>query len=183
MTATPSNASVEAYTDLLSTWARRAKRSLDAHYAAARSLSWRHNVVGGLLIVASVITTTLAGRNLFGFASMQIDSFVTLSSALTLALASLHVFLRDGDRANQHKHVASRYAGLKRRLETAITEILAGDPIVIERVEALSAELDSLGESALGVPPRIWNSMEGSKGLGEIGALRGDASLQIAGEK
>lgn len=172
MTGPPSEASVRAYADLLSTWARRAKRSLDAHYAAARSLSWRHSLVGGLLIVASVVTTTLAGRNLFGFTATETDSYVTLSSALTLALASLHVFLRDGDRSNQHKQVASRYAGLKRRLEAAITEILAGGPIMTERIEGLSTELNSLGESALGVPPRIWNAMEGSRGLGEIGALR-----------
>lgn len=165
---------VDAYQDLLVVWARRTKRSLEAHYSTARSLAWRNGIVGGLLIVASVVTTTLAGRNLFGFAASQLDSYITLSSALTLALASLHVFLRDGDRANQHKEVAAKYGDMKRRLELELTEIVAGGDINQEHLKSLLRELASLGDSAPGVPPRTWRRVAAKyPGEGEISVIQG----------
>lgn len=150
----------EAYLELLSVWAVRAKRSLEAHYTAARVLSRRHALLGGLLIIVSAITTTLAGRPLLGFPVAKVDNLLTLSSALTLALASLHVFLRDGDRAAEHRRAAAAYSAIKRRLENTVTDIAAGVQLGPDDVASLRTEIDTISENAIGVPKGIWKTNE-----------------------
>ena len=48
--------------------------------------------IGLVLLICSVVSTCLAGRALFSIPIVIVDSFMTVFSAMTLAIAVAHVF-------------------------------------------------------------------------------------------
>jgi hypothetical protein len=144
---------------LLHAWSWRAKRAALGHYETARRLDQRHYYIGVTLVIFSVISTTLAGRTLFGLPNTTVDSFMTLFSALTLTVACVHVFLQDQHRADKYRRSGARYAALKRELEQ-VQSLITNSPPSAGDLTNLRERLDALGDDALPIPTRVWKATD-----------------------
>ena len=144
---------------LLNEWSWRAGRATRGHYETARRLDRRHYYIGVALLSFSVISTTLAGRTLFGLPNTTVDSFMALFSALTLTVACVHVLFQDQHRADRYRRSGAGYAALNRELEQ-VQSLIINSPPSAGDLTALRERLDQLGDDAPPIPPRVWKITE-----------------------
>jgi hypothetical protein len=142
---------------LVEKWTCTVDRATSGHYEAARHLDGRHRFIGLLLLSCSVAATCLAGRAMFYLPIAILDSFMTVFSAMTLAIACAHVFLKDEQRAEEHRRKAARYAVLRRELEQL--QCAPSDPTQSQLTD-IRTQMADLTEVGLTIPARIWTKTE-----------------------
>ena len=82
---------------------------------------------------------------------------MTVFSAMTLAIASAHVFLKDEHRAEEHRRKATRYAALRRELEQLQC---APSELTQSQLTDIRTRMADLAENGPTIPERIWTKTE-----------------------
>lgn len=144
--------------ELLLDWLRRARESQWGHYAAERSLLRGHYVIG----IPLVLLTAFAGTSIFATISLQTDTWfkvaVALTSVVAAILSGLQTFLRNADRASNHRSAGGSYGALRRELEQWLAS--GGALPSAQELTTLRRRLDDLAEHSPAIPPRVWARTE-----------------------
>jgi len=139
-------------TDLISCWQSRINRMKDAHYAAATELQRGHMYLGlpatiGSAVVGATVFTSLATST-----SVGVQIAAGLLSLVAGVLAALQTFLRQAERAEQHRLAGARYGTLKSEIELLAT-FPPPDPAQLEvSLHALRHRWDEIREKSPAIP-------------------------------
>ena len=140
--------------ELLMNWHRRLRETQFSHYEAAKPLSHAIYWLG----IPVVVLSTFVGTSVFATLQEQVDIrlrvLVGFLSVAAAVLASLQMFLRFSERAEQHRTIAARAGSLRREVE----QLLATTPqeVAEDKLNSLRAEMDKLAEDAPSVSEKIW---------------------------
>jgi hypothetical protein len=140
---------------LMTDWFRRVRESQQIHYECSNHFARLHLLLG----IPTVVLSTLAGTAVFASLAQEMGAnrkiLVGLISVLAAALASLQTFLSLSKRSDNHRIIAAKYAGVRRRLEELKTHPSAGFEELRNALTEIRQEMDTLAESAPEVPARI----------------------------
>lgn len=136
--------------DVLSRWLKRSRESQLSHHLMAEKLSGRHTLLGGVIVVVTVLSgaTTIAAD--LGPSGKTALGLFTLFAAL---LTSLQTFLKFEEAANQHRLAGAEYGKVRRKLELAKT--LPEDQCDTRLKEA-EVDLNKLAQESPTVSQRIF---------------------------
>ena len=140
---------------LLKAWFMRSRLAMKAHYRTEELLSYRHTAIGAILLVASALSTAFTGCLLLLTDSNNLELAAAIVSAASLAFSSLHVLLRDHDRAASHRAAGTRYSAVRRRMEHVLATKNGGSKFGDE-VEHIRKELDVIAVESPPIPGWIW---------------------------
>ena len=140
---------------LVTDWFRRVRESQQVHYECSNHFARLHLVLG----IPTVLLSTLAGTAVFASLAHELGAnqkiAVGLTSVLAAALASLQTFLSLSKRSDNHRMVAAKYAGIRRRLEELKTHPSADFEELRNILTGIRQDMDALAEAAPEVPARI----------------------------
>jgi hypothetical protein len=144
-------------TELLTSWKLQLRVARDAHYIAAKRLERRHYLLGVPIIVLSALVAACIFADLPRVWSIA----VAVAALISAVLASLQLFIRFVERAERHRHVATRYGALIKSIDESLA--FSTDVTQQERLSSVSAALrktwDDLTADAPTIPARIWNQV------------------------
>ena len=146
----------EHWERMLKAWEARCGRNLAAHYESARRLVLRHRMVGGGLLVAAVLSAAAGPLSDEPTNPLWLHVVMMTLGPLTAALAAIHVFLHDNDRALQHRAAAARYSAHKREIEVLIARLRQTGKVPEDEIGRIQHLLDRVGQESIAISGRVW---------------------------
>lgn len=146
--------------DLLRSWERRAGTSAELHHRIAGDLG-RWNIYLGIPVV---VLTAVVGTGVFATLQETVDTRIRIfAGAVSVAaaiLASLQMFLRFGERAEQHRVAAERWSALRREIEKLRSlhpehPLTQADPKPL--LDDLQNRIDEVADKSPAMGERRWH--------------------------
>jgi len=98
----------------LNEWKERLNEAQTGHYAASEKFSRINNLLGlPLVILSSFVSAFL----FFDQNTYYLSVFLKVAGLLVAVLASIQTFIRPSEKSEQHRFKATKYGGLKRKVE------------------------------------------------------------------
>jgi hypothetical protein len=135
----------------LQDWHFRVTRAQFGHQLSADKTRWRHLALG----IPVVISTTVVGTAAFAAINNDTTSnswkvAAGIVSILAAILAAVQTFLGYGERSDQHRNAATRYASTRRSIEYTLANHDAS------QVHLIKGEMDRVGSASPQIDKKAW---------------------------
>jgi hypothetical protein len=148
----------KAVTERLLDWECRCAAAVEVHFAVAEDLSRRNMLLGIPVVALSAIVGTSLFASVSGDgAAVGIAIAAGTVSLIAGVLASVQTFLRFGERAEQHRVAAERWAAARREIEKvrSLPPEQVGD--AKQLLDDIKARMDEAADKSPAMPKRRWS--------------------------
>jgi len=148
----------KAVTQRLLDWECRCAAAVEVHFAVAEDLSRRNMLLGIPVVALSAIVGTSLFASVSGDgAAVGIAIAAGTVSLIAGVLASVQTFLRFGERAEQHRVAAERWAAARREIEKlrSLPPEEVGD--ARQLLDDIKARMDEAADKSPAMPKRRWS--------------------------
>jgi hypothetical protein len=148
----------KAVTQRLLDWECRCAAAVEVHSAVAEDLSRRNMLLGIPVVALSAIVGTSLFASVSGDgAAVGIAIAAGTVSLIAGVLASVQTFLRFGERAEQHRVAAERWAAARREIEKlrSLPPEEVGD--ARQLLDDIKARMDEAADKSPAMPKRRWS--------------------------